>query len=149
MTRYRTPDGPLKARADLVGLLKSSASNTEAIVAIIEQELRGIKDAKALATVSDAIAGIAGSAKVDEATRDSLLYWLTETSPDARQMIIVQTLEELLRDEDAKQVALDVLTRLTSEVNVKMVMEWVRRGVLTLNQAVYVLLYPGATKTLK
>jgi hypothetical protein len=43
----------------------------------------------------------------------------------------------------------EALTRISSEDNVKMVMEWVDRKILTLNQAVYVLLYPDSSTALQ
>jgi hypothetical protein len=37
----------------------------------------------------------------------------------------------------------------SSKENVDMVMEWVNRKILTLNQAVYVLLYPDSSSAFK
>ncbi|RDE16150.1 MAG: hypothetical protein C4K47_02035 [Candidatus Thorarchaeota archaeon] len=78
-----------------------------------------------------------------------MLHWLTETSPDVRQMILVRTIEDLLEDSQSRTAALAALARVSSEENVKTVMEWVKRGVMTTNQAVYVLLYPESSSALK
>ncbi|MHA2359089.1 MAG: hypothetical protein ACXAB5_02355 [Candidatus Thorarchaeota archaeon] len=64
-------------------------------------------------------------------------------------MILVQTIEELLKLPGSKEPTIDALTRVSSVDNVKMVMEWVDRKILTLNQAVYVLLYPDSSTALK
>jgi hypothetical protein len=71
---------------------------------------------------------------------------LTETSPDARQLILVRTIEELLGIEESKKSTLDALAKVSSEENVDMVMEWVNKKIMTLNQAVYVLLFPDSSK---
>ncbi|TFF91847.1 hypothetical protein EU545_02725 [Candidatus Thorarchaeota archaeon] len=141
--------GPLKARSALVDILKSDPKNTDALVAIIENELKDIRKGDTRSQISDAVKGAASKAKVDKRTMDDLLYWLTETSPDARQMILVQTIEHLLEDESTKESALAALERISSKENVTMVMTWVDRGILKLDQAVFVLLYPDASDALR
>jgi hypothetical protein len=44
---------------------------------------------------------------------------------------------------------MEALGRLSSKENVDMVFEWVNSNILTLNQAVYVLLYPDSSEALK
>ncbi len=141
--------GPLKARSALVDILKSDPENTDALVAIIESELKDIRDGDTRSQISDAVEGAAQNTEVDKRTMDELLYWLTETSPDARRMILVQTIEHLLKDDLTKKSALTALERISSEENVEMVMAWVDRGILKLDQAVFVLLYPDASDALK
>ena len=64
-------------------------------------------------------------------------------------MILVQTIEELLKLPASKEPTIEALSRVSSEDNVRIVMEWVDRKILTLNQAVYVLLYPDSSDALK
>ena len=137
---------PAKARSDLIDILSHDPMNTEAIVAIIRHELTDIKDSKA---VTSALNAAAESSNVDANARDNVLYWLTETTPDVRQMILVQTIEELLGMPQCKEATIDALTQVSSEENVKMVMEWVDRKILKLDQAVYVLLYPDSSVALR
>jgi hypothetical protein len=139
----------MKARSALVDILKSDPENTDALVAIIENELKDIKDGGTRDQISEAVEDAAEKTKVDKRTMDELLYWLTETSPDARRMILVQTIEHLLKDDLTRDSALTALKRISSEENVGMVMAWVDRGILKLDQAVFVLLYPDASDALK
>ncbi|MFX1481774.1 MAG: hypothetical protein ACFFCP_01145 [Promethearchaeota archaeon] len=141
--------GPMEARSDLVDILSHDPANTEAIVTIITNELKDLKDSTAKSKISNALTEAASSARVDNKTRDNVLHWLTETTPDVRQMILVQTIEELLRIPISKEPTLDALSRISSEENVKIVMEWVDRKIMTLNQAVYVLIYPDSSTALK
>ena len=137
---------PAQARSDLIDILSHDPENTEAIVTIIQYELTDLKDRKA---VTNALDAAAASSKVDADAKDNVLYWLTETTPDVRQMILVQTIEELLGMPQCKDTTINALTRISSEDNVKMVMEWVDRKILTMNQAVYVLLYPDSSAALQ
>lgn len=139
--------GPAQARSDLIDILSHDPANTEAIVTIIQNELSDLKDGKT--QISNALSEAAASSKVGAGAKDNVLYWLTETTPDVRQMILVQTIEELLGMPQCKEATVDALTRISSEDNVKMVMEWVERKILTLNQAVYVLLYPDSSTALQ
>ncbi len=140
--------GPAKARSDLIDILSHDPANTEAIVTIIQNELTDLKDKKAVSEISNALSEAAASSKVDGSVRENVLYWLTETTPDVRQMILVQTIEELLGMPQCKDATVAALTQISSEENVNMVMEWVDRKILTLNQAVYVLLYPDSSAAL-
>jgi hypothetical protein len=140
-------NGPLQARSDLVDILSHDPANTEAIVKIITAELKDMKDSETESEISTALSE--ASSGVEKEAKDNVLYWLTKTSPDVRQMILVQTIEELLKLPASKESTIDALTRVSSADNVKMVMEWVDRKILTLNQAVYVLLYPDSTAALK
>lgn len=146
MSDDKDPSGPAQARSDLIDILSHDPQNTEAIVTIIQNELADLKDGKA---VTNALKEAAASSNVDSGARDNVLYWLTETTPDVRQMILVQTIEELLGMPQCKDTTMDALTQISSEENVKMVMEWVDRKILTLNQAVYVLLYPDSSTALQ
>jgi hypothetical protein len=140
---------PAKARSDLIDILSKEPANTEAIVTIIQNELTDLKDGTAVSEISKAISDAAASSKVDGSVKDNVLYWLTETAPDVRQMILVQTIEELLGMPQCKDATVEALTRISSKDNVTMVMEWVERKILTLNQAVYVLLYPDSSAALQ
>jgi hypothetical protein len=137
--------GPLRARSDLVDILCNDPENTEAIVTLIQIELKDLKDSEFLSELSDTIEEVAAQSKVDAETRKNVLYWLTQTTPDVRQMILVQTLEDLLVLEQCRDATLNALVKVSSKENVDMVMEWVNRKILTLNQAVYVLLYPDSS----
>lgn len=149
MSSREDTTGPMKARSALVDILKSNPENTDALVAIIENELKDIRDGNTRSEISDAVEGAAQNTKIDKKTMDELLYWLTETSPDARRMILVQTIEHLLKDDFTKESTLAALERISSEENVELVMAWVERGILKLDQAVFVLLYPDASDALK
>ena len=149
MSRDEDVMSPLRARSDLVDILKRNPKNTEAIVAVIESELRGIKDSQSSSQVSNALSKAAKRASVGKKVVDNVLYWLTETSHDVRQMILVRTIEDLLLDKQSHNAALAALTSVSSAENVKTVMDWVNKGVLTMNQAVYVLLYPESSSALK
>ena len=140
--------GPMQARSDLIDILSHSPENTEAIVTLIQSELKDLRDSDAVKDISNAITDAASQSKVDETTRDNVLYWLTETTPDVRQMILVQTIEELLNMPNCKDATTAALVKISSQENVDMVMEWVKRSILTLNQAVYVLLYPDSSAAL-
>ena len=141
--------GPAQARSDLIGILSHSPENTAAIVTIIQNELTDLKDGKAVTKISNALSEAAAPAKVDPDVTNNVLYWLTKTTPDVRQMILVQTIEELLGMPQCKDATVEALTRISSNENVTMVMEWVERKILTLNQAVYVLLYPDSSAALQ
>ena len=149
MSDDNDPSGPAQARSNLIDILSHDPENTEAIVKIIQSELTDLKDGKAVTEISNALSKAAASSKIGADARDNVLYWLTETTPDVRQMILVQTIEELLGMPDCRETTIEALTRISSEENVKIVMEWVERKILTLNQAVYVLLYPDSTTALR
>ncbi|TFG31332.1 hypothetical protein EU528_06480 [Candidatus Thorarchaeota archaeon] len=140
--------GPMQARSDLIDILSQCPENTEAIVTLIQSELKDLRDKEAVKEISNAITEAASQTKIDASTRDNVLYWLTETTPDVRQMILVQTIEELLNMENCREATTYALVKISSQENVDMVMEWVNRKILTLNQAVYVLLYPDSSAAL-
>ncbi|RDE17281.1 MAG: hypothetical protein C4K48_00090 [Candidatus Thorarchaeota archaeon] len=140
--------GPIRARSDLVEILSQSPKNTKAIVRLIQAELKDLKDSDIISELSDAITEVAAKSNVNSKTRKNVLYWLTQTTPDVRQMILVQTLEELLELECCRESTLKALVKVSSKENVDMVMAWVDRKILTLNQAVYVLLYPDASSAI-
>ncbi len=142
-------NGPMKARSDLVDMLKASPENTAAIVTLIRSELQDIQDSDAVSRVSGTIDSVAAESGISSKVKDNVLYWLTKTSLDARQMIMVRTIEELLGIEECKPATLDALAQISSRDNVEMVMEWVNRSIMTLNQAVYVLLFPDSSDALK
>ncbi|MGY5853239.1 MAG: hypothetical protein RTU92_06700, partial [Candidatus Thorarchaeota archaeon] len=116
---------------------------------IIENELQDIKDSDVVSRISDAVDSVTSNMDVSEDAKDNILYWLTETTPDVRQMILVQTVERLLSNESSRNPTLIALGRISSESNVDMVMNWVERSIMTLNQAVYVLLYPDSSDALR
>lgn len=140
--------GPLRARSDLVDILSHDPENTEAIVTLIQAELKDLKDSDIISELSDTIDEVAQQSNADVETKKNVLHWLTQTTPDVRQMIVVQTLEELLGLEQCRASTLNALIKVSSKENVDMVMEWVKRKILTLNQAVYVLLYPDASRSI-
>jgi len=140
--------GPIQARSDLINILSQCPENTEAIVALIQSELKDLRDRDAVHDISNALTEAASQSKIDASTRDNVLYWLTETTPDVRQMILVQTIEELLKMENCREATTIALVKISSQENVDMVMEWVNRKILTLNQAVYVLLFPDSSAAL-
>jgi hypothetical protein len=140
--------GPLRARSDLVDILSHDPKNTEAIVTLIQAELKDLKDSDIISELSDTIDEVAQQSNADVETRRNVLYWLTQTTPDVRQMIVVQTLEELLGMKQCRESTLNALIKVSSKENVDMVMEWVKRKILTLNQAVYVLLYPDSSRSI-
>lgn len=149
MSDDKDQSGPAQARSDLIDILSHDPENTEAIVTIIQNELTDLKDGTAVSEISNALKEAAAASNVGADARKNVLYWLTKTTPDVRQMILVQTIEELLGMPQCKDATIAALTRISSEDNVKMVMEWVNRKILTLNQAVYVLLYPDSSAALK
>jgi hypothetical protein len=138
----------MQARSDLIDILSQCPENTEALVTLIQNELTDLKDSEAIGEISNAITEAASKSKVDSSTRDNVLFWLTETTPDVRQMILVQTIEELLGIDNCREATTNALVKISSQENVDMVMQWVNRKILTLNQAVYVLLYPDSSEAL-
>lgn len=148
MNKENDINSPIRARSDLVEMIRTSPENTEAVVAIIQNELKDLQKSEDAAEIEVALERVATDASIDEEARDNVLYWLTKTSPDARQTIIVRTIEELLRLPETRDTILDILGRISSEENVKMVMEWVDHNILTLNQAVFVLLFPDSSAAL-
>lgn len=140
--------GPMQARSDLIDILSQHPENTEALVTLIQSELKDLKNSDTVSDISDTITKAASLSKVDPSTRNNVLYWLTETTPDIRQMILVQTIEELLNMKNCREATINALVKVSSQENVDMVMEWVNRSILTLNQAVYVLLYPDSSSAL-
>ena len=139
--------GPMKARSDLVDLLRMNPENTEAIVKLIQSELPAVRDADVISQVSEAIDEVASGSDVSSDTKDNVLFWLTNTSSDVRQMIMVRTIEELLRIESCRAPTIEALTKVSSKENVDMVMEWINRKILTLNQGIFVLLFPDSSPT--
>jgi len=140
--------GPMRARSDLIDIISQDPKNTDAIVTLIQSELADLKDGDAVTNIKNAISELASDSNIDSKTTDNVLYWLTQTNPDVRQMILVQTIEELLGMDASKETTIRALHQVSSKENVDMVMEWVRRKILTLNQAVYVLLYPDSSSAL-
>jgi CTP synthase (UTP-ammonia lyase) len=140
--------GPFQARSDLVDMLLLDPENTEALVMIIETELKGMRDTKSRDKITNAVDAVASRTEVERATKENILYWLTETTPDVRQLILVQTVEKLLDNEMSRKATIEALSRVSSQSNVDMVMRWVNSNVMTLNQAVYVLLYPDSSTAL-
>lgn len=141
--------GPLKARSDLVEMLKACPENTEAIITIVQNELHGIQDSDAVSRITNAIDGVASESGVSDSNKQNVLYWLTGTSLAAREMILVRTLEDLLGIPECRPATLAALSKISSKENVEMVMEWTKKKILTLNQAVYVLLFPESSAALK
>ncbi len=140
--------GPLRARSDLIDILRHDPQNSEVIVTLIQTELKDLKDSDIISELSDTITEVAANSNTNAEARKNVLYWLTQTTPDVRQMILVQTLEELLGLEQCRDATLNALIKVSSKENVDMVMEWVNRKILTLNQAVYVLLYPDSSSAI-
>lgn len=140
--------GPMQARSDLIDILSQCPENTDAIVALIQNELKDLKDSDVVNDISNTITEAASHTNVDAAARDNVLYWLTKTTPDVRQMVLVQTIEELLGLEQCREATSSALVKISSKENVDMVMQWVDRKILTLNQAVFVLLYPDSSAAL-
>ena len=140
--------GPMQARSDLIDILSQCPENTDAIVALIQNELKDLKDSDVINDISNTITEAASHTNVDAAARDNVLYWLTKTTPDVRQMVLVQTIEELLGLEQCREATISALVKISSKENVDMVMQWVDRKILTLNQAVFVLLYPDSSAAL-
>ncbi|MHA1930627.1 MAG: hypothetical protein ACTSV2_18815 [Candidatus Thorarchaeota archaeon] len=138
---------PIKARSDLVDILLMNPENTDAIVKLIQSELADIKDGDTVAQISTAIDQAASGSKISSDSKDNVLFWLTETSLDARQMIMVRTIEDLLNNDASRPTTMDALTQVFTKENVDMVMQWVNRKVLTLNQGIYVLLFPESSTT--
>jgi hypothetical protein len=123
--------------------------NTDALVTIMENELKGIIDSDFSERISRAVEKAAAKADISDEERDNILFWLTSSDPDIRQMILVRTIEELLDNPECRPATLSALAKVSSEENVSLVLDWVERGVLTLNQAVYVLLYPDSSSALR
>lgn len=142
-------NGPLRARSDLLGIMLCDPENTEALVAIMENELRGIRDSDFSTRISFAVEKAAAKADISDEERDNILFWLSSSDPDIRQMILVRTIEELLDNPECRPSTLAALAKVSSEENVSLVLDWVERGILTLNQAVYVLLYPDSSAALR
>jgi len=140
--------GPLRARSDLIDILRHDPKNSEVIVTLIQAELKDLKDSDIVSELSDTITEVAVNSNTNAEARKNVLYWLTQTTPDIRQMILVQTLEELLGLEQCRDATLKALIQVSSKENVDMVMEWVNRKILTINQAVYVLLYPDSSSAI-
>ena len=69
----------MQARSDLVSILSADPEITRAIVTIIENELRDLKDNKVVSNISNALKESATRSNVDDARRDGVLYYLTET----------------------------------------------------------------------
>ena len=138
----------MQARSDLIDILSQCPENTDAIVALIQNELKDLKDSDVVNDISNTITEAASHTNVDAAARDNVLYWLTKTTPDVRQMVLVQTIEELLGLEQCREATSSALVKISSKENVDMVMQWVDRKILTLNQAVFVLLYPDSSAAL-
>jgi hypothetical protein len=95
--------GPMQARSDLIDILSKYPETTDALVTLIQSELKDLQESDAVSNISSTIAEAALQTKIDASTRDNLLYWLTETNPDVRQMILVQTIEELLNLESCRE----------------------------------------------
>ncbi len=149
MTRDDNAEGPMKARDDLVDILRADPEISKDIVSIIESELKDIQDKDVFEAISTTLREAASHSGVKSETRDNVLYWLTQTSPDVRELILVRTIEELLETDATREATLEALAKVSSKENVDMVFEWVKSNILTLNQAVYVLLYPDSSEALK
>lgn len=142
-------NGPLRARSDLLDIIMCDPENTEALVAIMEIELKGIQDIDVSKRISHAVEKAASKADISDEERDNILFWLSSSDSDIRQMILVRTIEELLDNPQCRPSTLAALAKVSSEENVSLVLDWVDRGILTLNQAVYVILYPDSSAALR
>ncbi|MFO7836971.1 MAG: hypothetical protein R6V83_09960 [Candidatus Thorarchaeota archaeon] len=149
LTKENGFSGPMKARADLVEMLMCDPEVTEALVTIIKSELKEMQESDAVSQISGALHDAATRTEIENTNQKNILYWLTQTGSDVRQMILVQTIKSLLEYPECRQPTLDALEKISSRENVSMVMEWVNRNILTLEQAVYVLLYPEASSALQ
>ncbi|MHA1736645.1 MAG: hypothetical protein ACTSV8_09795, partial [Candidatus Thorarchaeota archaeon] len=84
--------GMMKARTDLIDMIRASQEDIEALVEIIENELKNIREGDAAERISKAVSKVAEGSGADADSLYNVLYWLTQSGPDARQAIIVQTL---------------------------------------------------------
>ncbi len=148
MSKNDDTRSPLRARSDLVDILSCNPENAELIATLIESELYGIKTGES-AELSEKITKAAENSSIDKDAIDNVLFWLSSSSLDARQLILIKTIEELLNHEECRPTVLNALAKISSEENVNLVMDWVDKGVLTLNQAIYVLLFPDSSAALK
>lgn len=149
MTQENGSGGPMKARTDLVDMLLCDPEVTEALVTIIKSELEDMQEGEAGKQISETLHEAAARTNVEDTNQRNILYWLTQTGSDVRQMILVQTIEALLEYPECRKPTLDALEKISSRENVDMVMQWVDKQILTLEQAVYVLLYPEASAALE
>jgi len=138
----------IRARTDLIDLIRSSREDLDTLIEIIENELKDIREGDTAERISRAVSRAAEGAGTDTDSLYNILYWLTQSGPDARQAIVVQTLETMMNDDELRDVALAILERLSSRENVDIVLRYVEKGVLTLGQAIFVLLYPDADQVL-
>ena len=129
-------------------MIRAASTDVQTLVEIIEYELRGIKDGEASKFISETVSKAAETSGADADSVCNVLYWLTESGPNARQTILVQTLESLLNDPSMREIGLSVLSRISSPENVDIMLKYVDRGVLTLSQAIFVLLYPDSSSVL-
>ena len=88
--------------------------NTEGIITLIQSELQDVQDREVVSKVEGVIESAAAKADIDASIRDNVLYWLTETSPDARQMIMVRTIEDLLEIEQCRPAVTTALGKISS-----------------------------------
>lgn len=142
-------EGPMRARADLLDIIRRDPDITDVVVTIVENELKDIKNKDVVAQISNTLSEAASHSGIGAEVQESVLHWLTESTPDVRQMILVKTVEDLLETPDCRDATLKALAKLSSKDNVDMVFQWVDSNILTLNQAVYVLIYPDSSEALK
>jgi len=142
-------EGPMRARADLLDIIRRDPDITAVVVSIVESELKDIKNKDVVAQISNTLSEAATHSGIGADIQESVLHWLTESTPDVRQMIMVKTIEDLLETPDCRDATLKALAKLSSKENVDMVFQWVDSNILTLNQAVYVLIYPDSSEALR
>ncbi len=73
---------------------------------------------------------------------EKIFYWITHPVRDIRQIIITKTIEELLKDERFHDSVYDILCSLAGKEGVELIFKWVKDGVMTLEQAVFTIVYP-------
>ncbi len=149
MSKNNEASEMIRARSDLIDMIRASREDIETLIQIIENELKDIREGDTAERISKAVSRVAEGSGADTDSVYNVLYWLTQSGPDARQAIIVQTLETMMNDEELRDVALAILRRLSSKENVDIVLKYVDKNVLTLSQAIYVLLYPDASGILQ
>ena len=74
LSRDDRPDDLIQARSDLLDILGHDPENTGAIVTIIENELKDIKDKDVVVKITNALNEAASRANVGDETRDNVLY---------------------------------------------------------------------------
>lgn len=137
-----TKISPKDVERILIDIIKKN-SNDELLIDLLKFELsrndnNGKNKEKLLQELKDA----ATIHNISDEQIDKIFYWITHPVRDIRQIILTKTIEELLKDEKYYNNVFNILCQTAGKEGVELIFKWVKDGIMTLEQAIYTIVYP-------